>query len=96
MWPDHVHLLLSINATTCIADLVREIKKASNRWATERFSRFEWQGGYAAFSVSPDAAPAVARYIGDQEMHHRLISSAEELRSLLIELGVGFDERYFA
>src|ERR1019366_5930033 len=52
---DHVHLLLSIPATTSIADLLRVLKANSSRWVHERFpayKRFGWQAGYGAFTVS--------------------------------------------
>ena len=29
---DHVHLLLGMRATHCLADVVRDIKKSSSRW----------------------------------------------------------------
>jgi putative transposase len=38
------------------AEWVKELKRVSNRWLKDRgadFDNFEWQGGYADFSVSP-------------------------------------------
>src|SRR5688572_18767908 len=51
---DHVHLLVSLNATHCLADFMRELKKNSSVWIAERSRnrRFKWQEGYAAFTVS--------------------------------------------
>jgi REP element-mobilizing transposase RayT len=92
---DHIHLLLSLRATHAVADLVREIKKASSNWAAGQCSAFAWQTGYAAFSVSASEVPRVTAYIATQEEHHRKLSSAEELRLLLAEHGVEFDERFF-
>jgi putative transposase len=92
---DHVHALAGIKATQAVADLVREVKKASSNWASERYVRFGWQSGYGAFSVSPDRTEAVTAYIRDQEAHHRHVSSADELRAILEEYGIQFDERYF-
>lgn len=31
---DHIHLLASLRATYAVADLVREVKKASSAWAS--------------------------------------------------------------
>src|SRR6185369_14552224 len=39
---DHVHILAAIKSTHCVADLVRETKKASRAWARERYDRFSW------------------------------------------------------
>jgi putative transposase len=92
---DHVHILASLSATHPIADLVREVKKSSSIWAKCRYESFSWQQGYAAFSLGADRVRAVSQYIADQEDHHKAFSSAEELRALLDEHGVAFDERFF-
>lgn len=92
---DHVHLLVGLRGTHAVADLVREVKKASHSWASERFRGFQWQDGYAAFSVSPSDVGRVTAYIANQEEHHRTVSSVDELRALLAEFGVEFDERFF-
>lgn len=95
---DHVHLLIGFKATHTISKLVQEIKKRSNSWVVSNIDLvgFGWQDGYAAFTVSPRDRPAVIAYISDQPAHHRRISGLEELRALLVELGVDFDERFFA
>jgi putative transposase len=52
---DHVHLLTTLSRTTTIADLVKEVKRVSTDWIQGRggmFSKFHWQAGYGAFSVS--------------------------------------------
>jgi REP element-mobilizing transposase RayT len=94
---DHVHLLVRISAAHCAADLVNKIKANSSHWIHERWAtrrRFAWQTGYAAFSVSPSNAPAVIRYIEDQENHHRKKSFREEYLSLLKKHGVAFDPQF--
>ena len=91
---DHVHILLGLKAPHAVADLVREIKKGSGYWARERHPRFAWQSGYAAFSVGRSEIERVARYIENQEEHHRTVSPREELLALLRAEGVDFDERY--
>jgi REP element-mobilizing transposase RayT len=52
---DHVHLLVGLKATHCLADVLRELKKASSVWVHEQVGvrEFAWQEGYAAFTVSP-------------------------------------------
>lgn len=92
---DHIHLAVGIDTKTAVADLMREIKKASSVWAKERDGRFAWQTGYAAFSFGPEAQDAVRAYISQQREHHERIDSAGELRRLLEEHSVALDERFF-
>ena len=92
---DHVHVLAGLKATHNVADLVREVKKASSIWGAQRYHQFAWQAGYGAFSVGSRDLDAAVAYVNGQEEHHRTISSAEELRLLLAEHGVPLDERFF-
>jgi len=89
---DHVHILASLKATTCVADLVRETKKAVSAW---RKDQVKWQEGYGAFSVGRYEKDAVVAYIHGQESHHKKESSADELRRILQECGIEFDPRFF-
>jgi REP element-mobilizing transposase RayT len=93
---DHVHLLIGFKATHCLADFMRELKKASSSWVKneQRISSFAWQEGYSAFSVSPTARVGVKRYIENQEEHHRRKSHKEELMELLKKAGVEFDPKH--
>ncbi len=92
---DHVHLLICLKATHCVADFVREVKKASSSWASERSVGFGWQTGYGAFTVGAQDVRAVVEYVDRQEEHHRRMSSADELRSLLAEFNIAYEERFF-
>jgi REP element-mobilizing transposase RayT len=93
---DHVHLLVGLKATHCLADILRELKKASSAWVHDAIGEptFGWQDGYAAFTVSPTARSGVKAYIADQAAHHRKKSFREELKLLLQTAGVEYDERY--
>jgi REP element-mobilizing transposase RayT len=92
---DHVHLLLGLRATHCLADFMRELKKASSTWARENFEpEFAWQDGYAAFTVSASVREKVRQYIRDQDPHHAKRDYVSEWRELLEKHGVTFDERY--
>lgn len=92
---DHVHILVGLRATHVVSDLVRELKKSSSSWAAERYAKFGWQRGYAAFSVGWREIPAVTKYIAGQAEHHRVLTSDDELRSLLEEHGIDHDPAYF-
>ena len=93
---DHVHMLLSLRATHCLSDVMREVKGPSSEWMhTELKEReFAWQEGYGAFTVSPNRVQAVKHYIATQEEHHRKRTFQEEYLEFLKEGGVEYDERY--
>jgi len=93
---DHVHLLLGLRATHCLADVLREIKKASSRWIHEdmRVPKFGWQEGYGAFTVSRSNIGVVRQYIETQEKHHSRRSFQDEYLDLLKKHEIEFDERF--
>ena len=94
---DHVHLLCRFARTITQAEWVKELKRVSNGWLKEQgseYADFEWQGGYADFSVSKSNLEQVKRYIANQEEHHRKMGFQEELRELLRRHQQEWDERY--
>jgi REP element-mobilizing transposase RayT len=93
---DHVHLLVGLKATHCLADLMRELKKASSMWIHEALgvSYFAWQEGYAAFTVSATARESVRSYIVNQPEHHRVRTFREEVIEMLEKTGVEYDPKY--
>jgi REP element-mobilizing transposase RayT len=94
---DHVHLLVGLRGTHAVADIVKDVKTASNGWIKDTCSLppFGWQDGYAALSVGWDRRNTVVAYIANQEEHHRTWSSKDELESILVEAGIAFDRKYF-
>ena len=94
---DHVHLLARFGRTITQAEWVKEVKRVSNQWMKEQspeYADFEWQGGYADFSVSRSNLEQVKEYIVHQEEHHRKMTFQEELRTLLRKHELDWDERY--
>ncbi len=93
---DHVHLLIGLKPTHCLSDFMRELKKSSSSWVSQTMAlpAFEWQVGYAGFTVSASVRGDVQQYIADQEEHHRRKSFREELIEFLQKSGIQFDERY--
>ena len=92
---DHVHLLVGLKATHALADIVREVKKASNSWVQESLDgKFQWQEGYGAFTVSRHDLSEVSDYITSQEEHHRQRTFQEEYLAYLEEQGIEYDPRY--
>ena len=93
---DHVHLLLGLRATHCLADVLRDLKRTSSSWVHETIGdrEFEWQDGYGAFTVSASLVETVKNYIARQEEHHRKKTFQEKYLEFLKLSGVEFDERY--
>ena len=93
---DHVHLLARFGRTITQAEWVKELKRVSNLWLKENYSirDFEWQGGYADFSVSASNLERVKTYIANQHKHHHKMNFQDELRMLLRRHKVEWDERH--
>jgi putative transposase len=92
--PDHLHMLWRLPPTASLADSMRLLKTNSSRWVHETWGArkpFGWQTGYGAFSVSRSNVPAVARYIEEQESHHRKRTFQEEFLELLVKHGIDYD-----
>ena len=94
---DHVHILAKLSPTLAISDVIRITKANSSKWCNESFqtnTKFAWQRGFGAFSVSFSKVDQVQKYIQNQQEHHKKISFAHEFRQLLVRHGIEFDERY--
>ena len=94
---DHLHILLRANTETSISAIVRDLKSNSSRWVRSEFPTFRsfgWQDGYGAFTVSKSMMEKVKQYVENQIQHHKKMSFQDELRALLKNHGIEFDERY--
>lgn len=93
---DHVHQLVRLGRTISQAEWVKELKRVSSLWMKREHQvrLFEWQGGYADFSVSYSDIESVRNYILNQAEHHKKINFRDELRLLLRQHEVEWDERY--
>ncbi len=93
---DHVHLLVSLKTTHCLAEVVKDIKQASSAWVHKemQIQKYAWQEGYGAFTVSTSQLEGVKPYIAHQASHHRKRSFQDEYLQLLNKSGVVFDTRY--
>jgi REP element-mobilizing transposase RayT len=86
---DHAHLVLSLNPAISLAKAVQEIKAGSSLWMSETTGRkFQWQEGYAAFTVSLSNLESVKYYVDHQEEHHRKMDFATEWKLLLKKHGI--------
>jgi putative transposase len=93
---DHVHALIGLKATHCLANVLQDIKTATSRWVHKDVgvSQFHWQEGYGAFTVSVSNRSRVSGYIATQEAHHRKRSFEDEYLDLLRRHEIEADARY--
>jgi len=64
--PDHVHLVVRFKSEPSVATMIKILKSKSSKWLNEqpkRPGRFEWQRGYAAFTVSVSQLEKVRAYV---------------------------------
>lgn len=85
---DHAHVLFHLPPVMSLADAVRLIKSNSSKWLNEHDQKFAWQAGYGAFSVSVSNTAAVAKYIREQEKHHRKMTFEQEYKALIRKHGM--------
>ena len=94
---DHVHLLISLNKTLSVAQLMQPLKRDSSLWIKKRFDdagAFKWQDGYFAVSVGQSQKSQVQRYVAGQRAHHARMSFQDEVCLLMKKYEVALDERY--
>jgi len=94
---DHIHILIGMKPSCNLSDLVREIKKSSNAFIKEkRFckQKFQWQGGFGAFSYSYSAVDNVIKYIRNQKQHHKKTLFKYEYVNFLSRFEIEYKEEY--
>ena len=95
--PDHVHIFIGLNPALAISDVVKDIKRASHNWINDKGfvkGKFEWQGGYGAFSYGRSQIDRVCKYIANQKDHHKKQSFKTEYISLLKLFVIEFKDEY--
>ncbi len=81
---DHVHILCLLPKDLGIGEFMAKIKANSSKWFRQTHCPdFNWQDGYAAYSVSKSNLEAVETYIATQDEHHHHTSTTEEFDALL-------------
>lgn len=94
---DHAHLLLRIPAKIALSDFVGKVKANTSKHINESrddLSKFHWQDGYGAFTVSRSQTDAVVDYIDRQMEHHRKRSFQEEFLKMLDAHEVEYDPKH--
>ena len=95
--PDHLHLFVGMKPHQSLSDLMQDVKGDSSKWIHEKGfvkGRFEWQAGFGGFSYSISQIDTVAKYIHNQQKHHKTKTFIEEYLGFLEKFQVPFDERY--
>ena len=93
--PDHMHILVALPPDISVSDVLKFVKANSSRWMKQRFERqFAWQKGFGSFTVSRSGVDAVAKYIRDQEIHHRKMDYRDEFEGFLKKNEIEFEEEF--
>lgn len=96
--PDHVHIFIGFKPAEALSDLVREIKKGTQVFITNKnFTSipFNWQSGYGAFSYSRSHIDRVSTYILNQKEHHRKITFEKEFKRMLQQYDIEIGKKQF-
>jgi putative transposase len=95
---NHIHIITHIHPTIAPAFLVKDIKLATHKMIIENgkmFSHFQgWQVGYGLFTYHISSKEKLIRYVESQRVHHKVSSFKDELKVLLKEHFVDYDEEY--
>ena len=93
---NHVHILFELARTMALSGAVNKIKSNSSKWirSVGGIFDFDWQDGYAAFSVGQSNVEPVRKYILNQKEHHKDEDYQNELKRYFQIYKIDYDERY--
>jgi putative transposase len=83
---EHIHALLSLDATQSVSNLMNLIKGECSFWINKSHlmkGKFEWQDEYYATSVAPSTVDLVRDYILHQEFHHQKKTFTQEYKEFI-------------
>ena len=95
--PDHIHIFIGYNPNQKIPDLVEAIKTDSAHFVKHKGlspQKFNWQGGYGAFSYARSQVDSVVKYIANQERHHQKQSFEKEYLKMMEKFEIPFNPEY--
>jgi REP element-mobilizing transposase RayT len=95
--PDHSHLFVGFKPVLSISDFVKEIKVESNEFLNAQSwmkYQFKWQEGYGVFSYGQSQIDSVAKYVMNQEQHHKKKTFRQEYLEFLNKFDAPYEERY--
>lgn len=91
--PDHLHILFLLNPNFAVKDILKNIKGESSHWVNQdnlTKTKFAWQTGYGAFSVSESNIEKVQQYIQNQKEHHQKKTFTVEYEEFMKKHGLPF------
>ena len=94
---NHIHILSDLHPSISLADYIKEIKTATNRWIKEsgKCPNFiSWGDGYCALTYAYRDKEMILNYIKNQKEHHKKTNFEDEYKALLKEFGIEVDEKY--
>jgi putative transposase len=95
---NHIHIITHIHPTLAPAFVIKDIKIASHKMILENkkiFSHYNgWQVGYSGFTYHISSKSNLIRYVENQREHHKMCSFKQELKDLLKEHSVDYNEDY--
>jgi len=71
--PDHIHLVVKVRSTVPVALLIKQAKGVSAKFINDHLqvkTKFRWQSGYGAFTISRWDLPMIINYVNNQRTHH--------------------------
>ena len=95
--PDHLHLLIGLQPSMRLSELVRDIKANSSKFINSKGwirGKFNWQEGFGAFSYGHSQLDIVIKYIENHILHHQKTSFKKEYLGLLKKFRINFTEKY--
>lgn len=88
---EHTHTLIDLPTNLSIEQAIQLLKGSSSHWINQHRlikGRFAWGRGYGAFSVSHSDVGRVAKYIANQEGHHRKRTFEDEYQLFVKKYGL--------
>ena len=93
--PNHIHVFVDIHPGISMSSLAGELKRLSTLWMKQSllFPEFEgWGREYFGFSKSLSDKNTVIEYIKNQKEHHRICTFEDEIRELVSEEGLDWQD----
>jgi REP element-mobilizing transposase RayT len=85
---DHVHVMCFLSRKIAVMKLAERLKSNSSRWIkikADFLKDFEWQLGYAVFSVGQSEVSGLKKYIQNQKSHHSEMDFSGRNRNFILQ-----------
>lgn len=93
---NHIHLLINLQPSVRLSDLVRDIKLSTSQWIKRNLVSFPqfngWGKEYGAFTYALRDKEMVANYIRNQRTHHKRESFEDEFRKHITNAGLEWND----